>query len=349
MPLAEVRFHALIDNSKKTVYILTKYDQVYHILVERSETFMGIFLIRRLLAIIPTLLAMTLITFVVMHSIPGSPFDPAAFGGNDLPPEALANIEAKYGLDRSLPEQYISFIWGAVRGDFGYSFANKSRTVSELLGSTFPVSLQLGTMAFVVALVVGIPIGIASAAKRNSWLDRFFGVFTMLGMTLPNFVVSVLLILLFSLFLGLFPAASVRWEQPITWVLPTLALSLGPLALFARYTRSGMLDELHSDYVRTARAKGLHEQVVLYGHVLKAALLPVITVAGPIFAGIATGSFIVETIFSVPGMGRFFVTSVFSKDYPVIMTLVLIYGGFLAIANLVVDLLYGVLDPRARH
>ncbi len=165
---------------------------------------------------------------------------------------------------------------------------------------------------------------------------------------LQSFVARVLLILIFSLLLRLLPAASVRWEQPQTWVLPTLALGLGPLAIFARYTRAGMLDELASDYVRTARAKGLSERAILYGHVLKAALLPVVTVAGPILAAVGTGSFLVETIFSVPGMGRFFVTSIFSKDYPVIMALVVIYGSFLALANLGVDLCYGLIDPRTR-
>jgi ABC-type dipeptide/oligopeptide/nickel transport system permease component len=309
---------------------------------------MGTYLLRRILSIIPTLLAMTLITFIVMHAIPGSPFDPAAFGGNDLPPEVIAQIEARYGLDKSLPQQYFNFVIGAVQGDFGQSFATKSRSVRELLSDTFPVSLQLGTFSFLFALILGVPLGVLAAAWRNSPIDRIISFVTMLGITLPSFVISVLLILCFSLFFKLLPAASVRWEQPQTWILPTIALGLGPMAIFARYTRSGMLDELTHDYVRTARAKGLKERSVLYRHVLKAALLPVVTVAGPIFAGIGTGSFLVETIFSVPGMGRFFVTSILSKDYPVIMALVLLYGAFLAIANVVVDLLYGVLDPRAQ-
>jgi ABC-type dipeptide/oligopeptide/nickel transport system permease component len=309
---------------------------------------MSSYLLRRLLAIIPTLLAMTLITFLVMHAIPGSPFDPAAFGGNDLPPEVIAQIEARYGLDKSLPEQYVRFIFGALRGDFGESFANKSRTVNELLGETFPVSLQLGLMSFIFAFGLGVPLGVLAAARRNSLIDRAVSLLTMLGVALPNFVISVLLILIFSLALRLLPAASVRWDEPQTWVLPAIALGLGPLAIFARYTRAGMLDELSNDYVRTARAKGLHERGVLYRHVLKAALLPVVTVAGPILAAIGTGSFLVETIFSVPGMGRFFVSSIFAKDYPVIMALVVIYGSFLALANVAVDVIYGILDPRAR-
>ena len=309
---------------------------------------MGQFFVRRLLRIVPTLLAMTLITFVVMHAIPGSPFDPAIAGGNDLPPEVIANIEARYGLNRPLPEQYLDFLGGLLHGDLGYSFAFKSRTVDELLAETLPVSLQLGVMAFVFALLVGLPLGVLAAARRNSFVDRIVTLLAMCGIALPSFVVSVLLILIFSLFLRLLPATSVRWEQPRAWVLPTLALAFGPMALFARYTRAGMLDELSSDYVRTARAKGLSERIVLYRHVLKAALLPVVTVAGPIFAAIGTGSFLVETIFAVPGMGRFFVSSIFAKDYPVIMALVVIYGTTLALSNLLVDILYSVLDPRIR-
>ncbi len=310
---------------------------------------MSAYLLRRVVAILPSLLAMTLITFAVMHAIPGSPFDPAAFGGNDLPPEAIARIEAKYGLDRPLPVQYLNFLIGALQGDFGYSFANKTRTVNELLGETFPVSFQLGVMAFGLALGLGVPLGVIAAARHNSPVDYAVRGLAMLGIALPGFVISVVLILVFSLTLRLFPAASVKGHQPQAWVLPTIALALGPMAVFARYTRAGMLDELSGDYVRTARAKGLRESAVLYRHVLKAALLPVVTVAGPIFAAIATGSFLVETIFSVPGMGRFFVSSVFAKDYPVIMTLVLLYGVFLVGANLAADLLYGLLDPRVRQ
>jgi ABC-type dipeptide/oligopeptide/nickel transport system permease component len=309
---------------------------------------MGRYVAARLLALIPTLLAMTLITFAVMHAIPGSPFDPAAFGGDGVPPAVIVQIEARYGLDRPLPEQYLRFVANALRGDFGESFAYKGRRVNELLGETFPVSLQLGLMAFALALGLGVPLGVLAAARRDSLLDRAVSLLAMLGIALPNFVISVLLILAFALGLGLLPAASVRWDEPQTWVLPTLALGVGPLAIFARYTRAGMLEELSSDYVRTARAKGLSERAVLYGHVLKAALLPVVTVAGPILAAVGTGSFLVETIFSVPGMGRFFVSSIFSKDYPVMMALVVIYGTFLAAANLAVDLIYGVLDPRAR-
>ncbi len=309
---------------------------------------MTAFLIRRIFTIIPTVVVMALIVFVIMQAIPGSPFDPAAYGGNDIAPEALARIEAQYGLDKSLPEQFASFLWNAVQGDFGYSFAQRGRTVNEILAETFPVSFHLGGMAFLMALGLGVPLGIIAASRRNSPIDHMVTLITMLGISLPNFVIGILLILVFSLILGLLPTVSVYWDDPRSWVLPTLALGLGPLAIIARYTRSGVLDELNNDYVRTARAKGLRERVVLYRHVLKAAMLPVITVAGPMFAAIATGTFFVETIFSVPGMGKFFVTSVATKDHPMLMTLILIYGVFLAIANLLVDIMYGVIDPRVR-
>jgi peptide/nickel transport system permease protein len=307
-----------------------------------------LYVVRRLLSVVPTLLAMTLITFVIMHAVPGSPFDPASFGGNDIAPEALANIEAKYGLDKPLAVQYLNFLGGMLRGDLGYSFAQKSRTVTEIIAESFPVSFQLGSMAFALAIGGGIPLGILAAARRNSIIDYGVNVLTLLGTSLPNFVVGTLLILIFALALKLLPAVSLRWEEPASWVLPTLALGLGPLAIITRYTRSGVLDELNSDYVRTARAKGLGERIVLYRHVLKAALLPVVTVGGPMFAAIGTGTFFVETIFSVPGMGKYFVTSVAAKDYPMMLALVLIYGTFLALMNLLADLLYATLDPRVR-
>jgi ABC-type dipeptide/oligopeptide/nickel transport system permease component len=309
---------------------------------------MALYLLRRLLTIVPTLIAMTLIVFVIMQAIPGSPFDPAAYGGNDIDPAALAAIEARYGLDRPLHEQYLRFLGSAARLDFGYSFAQRSRTVNAIIGETFPVSFQLGMMAFLLAVGLGVPLGIVAAAGRGSVVDHGVTLLTMLGISLPNFVIGTVLILLFSLLLGLFPATSVRWEEPRAWVLPTLALGLGPLAIMARYTRAGVIDELGNDYVRTARAKGLRERIVLWRHVLRASLLPVITVAGPMFAAIVTGTFFVETIFGVPGMGKFFVTSVTTKDHPMLMTLILIYGAFLALTNLAVDVLYGILDPRVR-
>jgi ABC-type dipeptide/oligopeptide/nickel transport system permease component len=300
-----------------------------------------------LLWLIPTLLAMALVTFSVMHATPGSPLDPAAPNANSLPPALQKNLAERYGLDKPLHIQFFTFVKNAVTLDFGFSYAFKSRTVSEILAGTFPVSLQLGAYAFVFATVFGILLGVLAATHQNSWIDYVCVVLATLGVSLPNFVVSILLILLFSLTLHWFPVTG--WSTPRHWVLPTIALGLGPMAVITRYTRASVLDVIRSDYVRTARAKGLDNRMIIVRHVLKNALIPVVTILGPIFAAIGTGSFFVESLFAVPGMGRFFVTSMSSRDYNMIMAVILLYGVFLGIMNLIVDLLYGIFDPRIRY
>src|SRR5881628_2763889 len=273
----------------------------------------------RLLWLPPTLLAMALVTFLVMHATPGSPLDPVAEGANPLSPEAQKNLAAHYGLDRPLYEQFAIFITKAVQGDFGNSFVYKTRTVSEIIVQTFPISLLLGSMALALAIVVAV----------------------------PNFVLAVFLIILFSFGVPLFPTGG--WESPRNWVLPTVALALAPMGIIARFTRASMLEVIRADYTLTARAKGLGELPVIFKHTLKNAFIPVVTLLGPMFAAVGTGSFFVESIFRVPGMGRFFVLSMTGRDYPMIMAVVMTYGAFLAVMNLVVDLLYGVLDPRIRY
>jgi ABC-type dipeptide/oligopeptide/nickel transport system permease component len=243
--------------------------------------------------------------------------------------------------------QFLTFVKNAVTLDFGFSYAFKSRTVSEILANTFPVSLQLGTYAFIFAVVTGIFLGVVAATHQNSFLDYFCVVVATLGISLPNFVISILMIVLFAITLQWLPATG--WSTPRHWILPTLALGLGPMAVIARYTRSSVLEVIRSDYARTARAKGLNQRVVITRHILKNALIPVVTILGPIFAAIGTGSFFVESIFAVPGMGKFFVTSMTSRDYNMIMAVILLYGVFLGIMNLVVDLLYGIFDPRIRY
>jgi peptide/nickel transport system permease protein len=302
--------------------------------------------IERLLWLVPTLLAMALVTFLVMHATPGSPLDPNAPNANSLPPELQKNLAEKYGLDKPLHIQFFTFVKNAVTLDFGFSYAFKSRTVSEILANTFPVSLQLGALAFVFAVVSGVLLGVLAATHQNTWIDYFCVVLATLGISLPNFVISILLILLFSLTLKWFPVTG--WSTPRHWVLPALALGLGPMAVIARYTRASVLEVIRSDYARTARAKGLGSRTIITRHILKNALIPVVTILGPIFAAIGTGSFFVESIFSVPGMGKFFVTSMSSRDYNMIMAVILLYGVFLGIMNLVVDLLYGLFDPRIR-
>jgi oligopeptide transport system permease protein len=305
------------------------------------------YIIRRLLWMVPTLLAMALVTFTIMHLTPGSPLDPIADNANPLSPEAQRNIARQYGLDKPVWQQFFIFLGKAVQGDFGKSYVYKNRTVTEIIREAFPVSLHLGCMALAVAIVGGMVLGIAAAVKQNSLSDYVCSLIAMLSVALPNFVVAVFLILLFTFALQLLPTGG--WDSRQQWILPTITLALGPMAQIARYTRSTILDVIRADFVRTARAKGLHERRVVLGHVLKNALIPVLTIIGPLIAAVGTGSFFVETIYRVPGLGRFFVESMLGRDYPMIMAVVLLYGAFLAVMNLVVDLLYGVLDPRIRY
>ncbi|MGH7320509.1 MAG: ABC transporter permease [Candidatus Rokuibacteriota bacterium] len=303
--------------------------------------------VSRVLWLIPTLLAMALVTFLVMHATPGSPLDPVAEGANPLPPEAQRNLAKAYGLDRPLHEQFVIFVWKAIRGDFGQSFIYKTRTVGEILVETFPVSLLLGTMALAIAVVGGLTLGILAAIYQNRMWDYVSVSLATFGVAVPNFVLAVFLIILFSFVVPLFPTGG--WDSPRNWVLPTLALALAPMGIIARYTRASMLDVIRADFTLTARSKGLAETPVIFKHALKNALIPVVTLLGPLFAAVGTGSFFVEAIFRVPGMGRFFVLSMTGRDYPMIMAVVLTYGVLLAVMNLVVDLVYGTLDPRIRY
>ncbi len=303
--------------------------------------------IRRLLWLVPTMLAMALVTFLVMHLTPGSPLDPVAEGANPLSPEAQKNLAAAYGLDKPLWAQFGIFLSKAVRGDFGWSFVYKTRTVTEILAETFPVSLFLGAMALAVALVGGMTLGVLAAVYQNRSWDYVSVTLATFGVAVPNFVLAVFFIILFSFVVPLFPTGG--WDSPSTWVLPTVTLALGPMGIIARFTRASMLEVIRSDFTLTARSKGLSEMPVIFKHALKNALIPIVTLLGPMFAAVGTGSFFVEAIFRVPGMGRFFVLSMTGRDYPMIMAVVLTYGAFLAIMNLAVDVLYGVLDPRIRY
>jgi ABC-type dipeptide/oligopeptide/nickel transport system permease component len=305
------------------------------------------YILYRLLWLIPTLLAMAVVTFLVMHATPGSPLDPVAEGANPLSPEAQKNLAEAYGLDRPLYAQFGIFLAKAVQGDFGQSFIYKTRTVAEIMVETFPVSLLLGSMALGIAVVGGVTLGVLAAVYQNHSWDYVSVSVAAVGVSIPNFVLGVFFIVLFSFVIPIFPTGG--WGSPREWVLPTITLALAPMGIIARFTRSSMIEVIRSDYVRTARAKGLAERPVILRHVLKNALIPVVTLLGPMFAAVGTGSFFVESIFRVPGMGRFFVLSMTGRDYPMIMAVVLIYGAFLALMNLVVDLLYGALDPRIRY
>jgi ABC-type dipeptide/oligopeptide/nickel transport system permease component len=305
------------------------------------------YVVSRILWLIPTLLAMALVTFVVMHATPGSPLDPVAEGANPLSPEAQKNLAELYGLDKPLPEQFAIFLGKAVRGDFGTSFVYRTRTVAEILSETFPVSLLLGALALALAIVGGLTLGILAAVYQNRMWDYVSVSLATVGVAVPNFVLAVFLIILFSFVVPLFPTGG--WNSPHDWVLPAVTLALAPMGIIARFTRASMLEVIRADFTLTARAKGLGERAVIFKHALKNAFIPVVTLLGPMFAAVGTGSFFVESIFRVPGMGRFFVLSMTGRDYPMIMAVILTYGAFLAVMNLVVDLLYGALDPRIRY
>ncbi len=303
--------------------------------------------LHRLLWLIPTLLAMAFVTFLVMHATPGSPLDPVAEGANPLSPEAQRNLAQHYGLDKPLYQQFLIFVGKAATGDFGKSFVYKTRTVAEILSATFPISLLLGSMALAIALAGGLVLGILAAVYQNRLWDYVSVSVATFGVAVPNFVLAVFFIILFSFVIPLFPTGG--WGSPRNWVLPAVTLGLGPMGIIARFTRASMLEVIRADYTLTARAKGLAEVPVIFKHAFKNALIPIVTLLGPLFAAVGTGSFFVESIFRVPGMGRFFVESMTGRDYPMIMAVVLTYGAFLAVMNLLVDLTYGALDPRIRY
>jgi peptide/nickel transport system permease protein len=308
---------------------------------------MSQYIARRLLMVIPTLIAISLITFIIMHATPGSPMQPRAPQANPLPPAAQEALAKKYGLDKPLWQQYLHYLRNIFTLDFGFSYQYQTREVRDIMATTLPVSLHLGVMAMALAILIGIPLGVIAAINQNGPVDYLCSFIATLGVAVPNFILALFLIVLLVLLVPIVPRTG-GWDSPIDWVLPTLALSLGPIGIIARYTRASMVEVLRQDFIRTAYAKGLSDRQVIVRHVLKNGLIPPITILGPMFAAIGTGSPFVEKIFRVPGMGRFFVDSLIARDYPMIMAVILIYGAFLAIMNIVVDIFYGVVDPRIR-
>lgn len=302
------------------------------------------YVLRRLLGMAPLLWAVATVTFALMHAVPGGPF---STDERPLPDETVAALEQKYGLDASGWEQYGSFMANLLRGDLGLSF-QQGRPVTEVVGDGLWPTLQLGAYAFVFAVAVGCSVGVVAAVYRGRWPDGVSVGFTTLAGGLPSFVVAVVLIVVFALELGW--ADVLGWEalSPRHVVLPTVALGLLPAAFIARVTRAAMIEALEQDYVRTARAKGLGEGRIVVRHAARNAAIPVLTVAGPVLAGLVTGSFIIEQIFEIPGIGRAFVRAVQARDYGMIMGTTLLYALVIAVLNLVVDVCYGVVDPRAR-
>lgn len=300
------------------------------------------FLARRFLQSTYTLSFLVVAVFFLMRLAPGGPFD----GERVWPAEVQANIEAKYGLNQPLHVQFAQWLGDLLQGDLRDSFHYIGTPVTEIIRESSVPSLQLGGLALVAALVLGILLGVLAAWRRGTWWDASSMFLAVSGITLPTYLIATLLVLLFSSTLGWLPPA--LWEDRASMVLPLITLSLRPLAIIARMTRTTLLEVLHADYIRTAHSKGLSEGRVLFKHALRNALIPVVTLLGPITASLITGSYVVETIFQIPGMGQYFVTSVIDRDYPLVMGMTLTYGVVLIVCNLLVDLTYGIIDPRIR-
>ena len=281
----------------------------------------------------------------MVHAAPGGPFDDERV----LPPETREALEAAYNLDAPLHQQFLDYLSNLVRGDMGPSYRYRDHSVSELIGNAFPVSLKLGGMAMLLAIVVGVTAGTVAALRRNTWLDRTVMGFAMTGISVPVFVIAPVLVLLLAVKMQWLPAGWSGNEGLARFVLPVIALALPQIAYIARLTRASMIDVLASDFIRTARAQGLGTSAVVRYHALKPAMLPVLSYMGPAIAAILTGSVVVEEIFGIPGLGQFFVRGALNRDYTLVLGIVIFYATLVVLLNLVVDLLYGVIDPRIRR
>jgi oligopeptide transport system permease protein len=300
------------------------------------------FIARRLLETIPVLLFIITATFFMIRFVPGGPFT----SEKAVTPEILRNLEAHYGLDQPLWKQYFDYLGSLAQGDFGPSFKYPNRTVNEILADKLPVSLELGFLSLLVALLIGLPLGILAAVRRNTWVDYVASSFGMVGISIPTFVVGPLLVLALAIHLGWFNASG--WYSPIDRVLPCLVLGIAYAAPISRLTRGGMLEVLSQDFIRTARAKGASELRVVLRHSLKGGLLPVVSFLGPAIAGILTGSFVIETIFQIPGIGREFVNSAFNRDYTLVLGTVILYAVLIMALNLAADVVQAWMNPKVR-
>ncbi|MCA1774108.1 MAG: oligopeptide ABC transporter permease OppB [Paracoccaceae bacterium] len=304
------------------------------------------FIARRLAVAVPTLLILVILSFILMYTAPGGPFN----SERPLPPEVLANINAKYGLDQPFWKQIATYVWGVTtQFDFGPSFQFTNRSVNDIIAQGFPVTLTYGAYSFLVAVLVGVSLGVAAAIKQNTWLDYLAVGITVGAQVLPNFVLGPILIIIFTLWLGWLPGGGWNGGQWEYVVLPVIALSTSYMASIARITRSSMLETLNTNFIRTARAKGLSTGRVIWKHALKPTMLPVLSYLGPAFVGMITGSVVVDIIFSTGGIGRFFVNSAFNRDYSVIMGITILVGALTIFFNLLVDVLYAWIDPKIRY
>ena len=304
------------------------------------------FILRRLLVAIPTILILVVISFILMFAAPGGPFN----SERPLPPEVMANIEARYGLDRPYVVQIWNYLWNiVVHFDFGPSFKYRDQTVSGLIAQGFPVTLTYGCWAFLLALVLGVALGVAAAIRHNTWLDYLATGSAIGASVLPNFVLAPLLVIVFTLWLGWLPGGGWYGGQWQYVILPVIALATTYLAAIARITRSSMLEVLNSGFIRTARAKGLPMRRIILRHALKPALLPVLSYLGPAFVAMITGSVVIDVYFSTGGIGQYFVNSALNRDYSVIMGVTILVGVLTILFNLLVDILYAWIDPKIRY
>jgi oligopeptide transport system permease protein len=299
----------------------------------------------RLLGAIPTLLLVIVLAFLMVHAAPGGPFDAERV----LPPEIEANIAKAYHLDEPLPQQFFSYLSGLLHGDMGPSYRYRDHTVGDLISSAFPLSLLLGAMAMLLAVVIGVSAGTLAALRKDSLLDRMLMALAMTGISIPVFVIAPLLVLLLAVQLQWLPAGWSGTAGAGKYVLPVISLALPQIAYIARLTRASMIDVLGSDFIRTARAQGLGTGAIVRLHALKPSMLPVLSYMGPAIAAILTGSVVVEEIFGIPGLGQHFVRGALNRDYTLVLGIVVFYATLVVLLNLVVDLLYGVIDPRIRR
>jgi peptide/nickel transport system permease protein len=304
---------------------------------------MGRFILMRLAGLVAVLLVVSVITFTLMHEVPGGPWK---YGQRPFSDQQIAALKARYGLDKPLVEQYFTWLGGVVKLDFGESFQHPGESVQHVIARTWPVTAQLGLMSLAIAFIIGLPLGIIAAYRQNTWVDYLATMLSIGGFVTPHFVLGIFCILIFSLSLHILPTGG--WEGPKTWIMPVMVYSLLPMATIARYTRSSVLEVIHSDYVRTARSKGLTEGAVLRTHVLKNALIPLVTVFGPLIPDMVTGSIFVEAIFRVPGLGRYWVTSTLNRDYPMIIGLACLWAFLIGFTYLITDIVYTWVDPRIR-
>jgi oligopeptide transport system permease protein len=301
------------------------------------------YLLRRILWIVPVLFTVSVLTFILMHSVPGGPWDRE----KRLPDATQARLNAEYGLDQPLYAQYINWATDFVTGDLGPSYRYQDRRVNDIVADGLPTTVQLGIQAFLLSIAIGIPLGILAALGHNRWPDYLTTSVSIIGISTPSFILAIILIVLFSVQLRWFPTGG--WKGPETWVLPTVALAGFPIAVIARYTRASMLEVTRKDYIRTAHSKGLQRGSVVSRHMIRNALIPVVTILGPTLAFLVTGSFIIERIFNIPGVGQFYLNAIQTRDYSLLMAMTVLYAFAVAFLNVVVDILYAYIDPRIRY